>query len=500
MGTNFQLLILTLSSLLYLCKPQTINVASSTSKGDYLYVSVTLGTPPQPFKVLVDTTDHTPWVYNQSVNTTQLKFNPGKSSTFTPNGTSARLQYQTQTTEIQYANETLIIDNNYAINTTFATATTSFSITDSQQVSGFLCLDRLNNIIPSLYNKQFIQNKHLSIDVSANKLYFGQYVPSQSYINNISNAFALSNTANTELNKIWSFDIDVYINGISSYLVLGGNYTGVIDSASPYITIYAKYLDRFRALWIFIGGHYGDTLNCNYTTRICDDINLVMQWMTIVIKDVSWNISLFRDDIIVDKNIIQFFYDNDTSYTTETDYVLFLGRPFLDKVITTLDYNHETITFYSLKHVQSNTFGFGTESILKWAITGIVVIAVIGLAVVFDFNYRKKKRIKRAQQNQNLLMDSLNEQDIHMNENAYNLLKKWSLEQYEKILIDEKGYDDVEMWIDLNENELKEMGFEEDHAKKFVKMVKERVQTVLIETDVHDNQANEVELEGYTNQ
>eukprot|EP01083_Nonionella_stella_P094546 265306_1 len=291
MGTNFQLLILTLSSLLYLCKPQTINVASSTSKGDYLYVSVTWGTPPQSFKVLVDTTDHTSWVYNLSVNTKQPKFNPSKSSTFTlltGSGTKATFTYQTQTTEIHFANDTLAINKNYPINTTFATAIQNFSITDDQEISGFLCLDRKSNIVPSLYNKEYIQNKSVSIDVGSNKLYFGEYVPSSSNINNKSNASVLSTTTNEFLNQIWSFDIDVYINGQSASLVLGGNFTGVIDSASPYITIYAKDFARFKALWILIGGSQGDALNCNYTTRICNDINLVMPWMTIAVKDVSW--------------------------------------------------------------------------------------------------------------------------------------------------------------------------------------------------------------------
>eukprot|EP01084_Bolivina_argentea_P193541 332060_1 len=111
--------------------------------------------PPQSFKVLVETTDNTSRVYNQST------FNLFKSSA-----------YQTQSPEIQFVNERLTIDKNYLINTIFATAI---------QNSGFLCLD-------GLYSKQYIQNKSGSIDVCLNKLYFDQYAPSTS------NASALSIT------------------------------------------------------------------------------------------------------------------------------------------------------------------------------------------------------------------------------------------------------------------------------------------------------------------
>ncbi len=118
MTTSFHLLILTLSSLFHLCQPQkSISLASKTSKNNYLYVPVTWGSPSQSFNVLVDTTDHTSWVYNQSVITKQPKFNPGKSSTFKPNGTKTKFIYQMQSTTIDFANDTLTLNNNYAINT-----------------------------------------------------------------------------------------------------------------------------------------------------------------------------------------------------------------------------------------------------------------------------------------------------------------------------------------------------------------------------------------------
>eukprot|EP01083_Nonionella_stella_P273223 926757_1 len=51
------------------------------------------------------------------------------------------------------------------------------------------------------------------------------------------------------------------------------------------------------------------------------------------------------------------------------------------------------------------------------------------------------------------------------------LLKEWNLSRYAKQLIDEEGYDDPSLWIDIGEEELKAMGFKTGHAKKFVNKV-----------------------------
>merc|ERR1712228_190676 len=58
----------------------------------------------------------------------------------------------------------------------------------------------------------------------------------------------------------------------------------------------------------------------------------------------------------------------------------------------------------------------------------------------------------------------------------YSLLNAWKLSEYGKILIDEKGWDDISFWKDLSVEQLKEMGFKDGHAVRFVKNVSEREQ------------------------
>ena len=60
------------------------------------------------------------------------------------------------------------------------------------------------------------------------------------------------------------------------------------------------------------------------------------------------------------------------------------------------------------------------------------------------------------------------------------ILKQWKLEQYGEVLIDEEGYDDIQFWKDISEQELKNMEWENDdgkkmkwkngHIKKFIKL------------------------------
>eukprot|EP01084_Bolivina_argentea_P109360 195479_1 len=142
----------------------------------------------------------------------------------------------------------------------------------------------------------------------------------------------------------------------------------------------------------------------------------------------------------------------------------------------------------------------GTQSMIR-ALIGVIVIIFIGLCVVFGVKYRKKHRMK--QKKENLLMHSLNEEEIIISNELYDLLKEWSLEQYGNVLIEERGYDDMGQWKDLTENDLEQMGFKEGHARRFVTMVKENCMDLLVETQVLDTEVlNEVNMiqEGMVNE
>eukprot|EP01083_Nonionella_stella_P032547 89104_1 len=64
-------------------------------------------------------------------------------------------------------------------------------------------------------------------------------------------------------------------------------------------------------------------------------------------------------------------------------------------------------------------------------------------------------------------MDEAKQQDP--TSKATLLLNEWNLSEYKTILIENKGYSDVEDWKCLNEDDLKAMGFKEGHAKKFIR-------------------------------
>eukprot|EP01083_Nonionella_stella_P147503 465519_1 len=55
----------------------------------------------------------------------------------------------------------------------------------------------------------------------------------------------------------------------------------------------------------------------------------------------------------------------------------------------------------------------------------------------------------------------------------HQLLIEWGLDQYISLLIEEKGYDDVEDWKDLSIDDLQTMGLKEGHSKRFVRKVKQ---------------------------
>ena len=56
------------------------------------------------------------------------------------------------------------------------------------------------------------------------------------------------------------------------------------------------------------------------------------------------------------------------------------------------------------------------------------------------------------------------------------VLKDWGLTQYQHILIEDKGYDDISDWEDLEFEDLQKMGFKDGHAKRFVSKSKKYFQ------------------------
>eukprot|EP01084_Bolivina_argentea_P066943 122029_1 len=65
--------------------------------------------------------------------------------------------------------------------------------------------------------------------------------------------------------------------------------------------------------------------------------------------------------------------------------------------------------------------------------------------------------------------------ELQSNMNVVDLLKQWNLGQYEDVLINEEGYDDIEYWNQISLQELKVMGFKTGHAKKFIDKVSKLV-------------------------
>jgi len=53
------------------------------------------------------------------------------------------------------------------------------------------------------------------------------------------------------------------------------------------------------------------------------------------------------------------------------------------------------------------------------------------------------------------------------------LLVEWKLGRYIDLLIEEKGYDDIDDWPDLEVDDLVKMGFKEGHAKRFMSRSKQ---------------------------
>merc|ERR1712228_155408 len=71
--------------------------------------------------------------------------------------------------------------------------------------------------------------------------------------------------------------------------------------------------------------------------------------------------------------------------------------------------------------------------------------------------------------------DNNSDEDMYeKKENKENkLLTEWNLEQYAKILIEDKGYEQIDDWKDLTLDDLKRFGFKEGHLKKFRRKIDE---------------------------
>ena len=79
---------------------------------------------------------------------------------------------------------------------------------------------------------------------------------------------------------------------------------------------------------------------------------------------------------------------------------------------------------------------------------------------------------------QDIEEENTNEVKLEADESAMcvEVLKSWNLGQYSQILIDEKGYDHLSDWEDIDNEELCGMGFKEGHARRFISKSKKYFQ------------------------
>ena len=166
---------------------------------------------------------------------------------------------------------------------------------------------------------------------------------------------------------------------------------GVIDSASPYVTVYSSSSPGIDEIWKYIDNSYansGGEVNCNYTTRECSTKDL---WdsMTIFMTDSSYNITI-ESAAAMDGDNIQFVYDDDSDYTTDCDYVLFLGRPFLDGLVVVLDYASNSSSSNSSNSSATFSSSSSSSSGLDWQTIGIVAACVVAFALLFFVIYWSK--------------------------------------------------------------------------------------------------------------
>jgi len=375
----FQLLLT--SGIILQSSHGNFHLTTHTSTNDYLYTTVSWGTPTQSFKVLVDTTDQTSWVYSSTVDTTYSTFDSDASTTYDDNTgiDPINFEYQGSTTEIDFAYDTLTLNGNAISDVEFALAQSVFNVSDDEGLSGFLSLDRDNSILSQMVSDGIIDSDTVTLDVGNNKVYFGSYSVSND-ADTVSNTTYVASTTNDLLDTLWTFDIELWTDGQPRLDTQ--SIRGVIDSASPYVTVYSSSDPGISEIWKYIDNSYANTggdYNCNYTTRECSTTDL---WdsMTIIMTNSEYNITI-ESDSALNGDYIQFVYDNDSDYTADCDYVLFLGRPFLENVVVILDY----ATNSSNSSNSSATFSSSSSSSssLDWEKIGIIAASVVGFAILF---------------------------------------------------------------------------------------------------------------------
>ena len=99
------------SATFWLSSPSSLHLNTDTTPNEYLYTTISWGTPAQSFDVLVDTTDHSSWVYGSTAATSEATFDSAASDTYlasTDDPTS--FKYQGSSTEIDFAFDTLTLD------------------------------------------------------------------------------------------------------------------------------------------------------------------------------------------------------------------------------------------------------------------------------------------------------------------------------------------------------------------------------------------------------
>jgi len=104
--------------------------------------------------------------------------------------------------------------------------------------------------------------------------------------------------------------------------------------------------------------------------------------MTIIMTNSEYNITI-ESDAALNGDYIQFVYDNDSDYTTDCDYVLFLGRPFLESLVVVLDYASDSNSSNSTNSSATFSSSSSSSSSLDWEKIGIIAGSVVAFALLF---------------------------------------------------------------------------------------------------------------------
>ena len=193
------------SSTLWLSTPSTLHFNTNSSSNDYIYTTVSWGTPAQSFKVLVDTTDHSSWVYGSTAKTSEATFDRSASTSYVASSDDpANFKYQGSETAIDFAYDMLTINGETLTETVeFALAQSNFTVTDNEGLSGFLSLDRSSSIVSDMVSDGLIDSETLTLDISNNKVYFGSYSVSDD-ADSVSNETSVASTTNDYLESLLS--------------------------------------------------------------------------------------------------------------------------------------------------------------------------------------------------------------------------------------------------------------------------------------------------------